>query len=77
MSVAASFDSTADAATPLSGIFQRRLAHLVAERAAAATPKQRSQVQATMFKLFLDAVDLGLIDDAQQILKQVNQAPAS
>jgi hypothetical protein len=61
----------------LSGIFQRRLEQFVAQREATSNSKERAMLKAAAFKLFLDAVDLGLIDDAQLILKQVNAWPAA
>jgi hypothetical protein len=77
MGAVAPTDATSTATSPLSGIFQRRLAQLVAERATADNAKEQARLKATMFKLFLDAVDLGLIDDAQEILRQVNQEPGN
>src|SRR3569623_1568958 len=67
--------TSATAVTPdpaLSDIFQRQLAQLVAQQEAAGTPKELATVKSAMFKLFLDAIDLGLLDEAQLILKQVN-----
>src|SRR3954463_1608702 len=72
MSTATSIE-TATALDPnLSDLFQRRLAQFVAQREAASNAKEVATVKSAMFKLFLDAIDLGLLDEAQLILKQVN-----
>lgn len=59
----------------LEHFFLGRLATLVAQQAAAASPSQRQALAHAAFAIMLDCVDLGFGERAQALLDQRHDAP--
>ena len=59
-----------DATTP--ELFLGHLASLAARQAASPSPKERAALSLAMFSTFLECLDLGHSDEAQQIMAQLH-----